>query len=362
MHDYPNIGALANADQVRTLVHHLLRSNDRAASADQPQYPLCIWGAPGIGKTALVQAIAQEAGYALVQIAPAQFEEMGDLLGMPAIEANRTVFRPPAWVPQAPGPGILLLDDFNRADDRILRGLMPLLQERQLLSWVLPPRWQILLTANPDDGSYSVTPLDPAIQSRMLHVQLIFDPPVWARWAASAGIDGRGLQFILQHADQLGEWSTSPRAWTQFFTQLPEIPDLQAALPLVYLLAQATLSPAAAEAFIAFVQTEQEDLLDPGEWLEVDRLGLAALTRLLGQPRQAQQAWAERLCGYLAQEKRSLPSNALRKLQELLAWEVLALDLRLGLLQQLQGLPNDLGKKVLQDPQVAQLWLAAALG
>ena len=40
-----------------------------------------------------------------------------------------TVFAPPAWVPTADGPGILLLDDVNRADDRILRGLMQLLAE-----------------------------------------------------------------------------------------------------------------------------------------------------------------------------------------------------------------------------------------
>ena len=33
----------------------------------------------------------------------------------------------PDWVPKDDGPGILLLDDVNRADDRMLRGIMQLL-------------------------------------------------------------------------------------------------------------------------------------------------------------------------------------------------------------------------------------------
>jgi len=47
-----------------------------------------------------------------------------------------TIYLPPDWVPKADesGPGILLLDDINRADDRILRGLMQLLQEFEMFS------------------------------------------------------------------------------------------------------------------------------------------------------------------------------------------------------------------------------------
>ena len=73
--------------------------------------PICIWGRHGIGKTEIVETYAREKGFQLRYIAPAQFEEMGDLTGMPAIENGRTVFRPPGWVPAETGPGILLIDD-----------------------------------------------------------------------------------------------------------------------------------------------------------------------------------------------------------------------------------------------------------
>jgi MoxR-like ATPase len=117
----------------------------------------------------------------------AQFEEMGDLHGIPTIrdptpdESNSddeyTVFAPPEWVPTAKGPGILLLDDINRADDRILRGIMQLLQN---FEWQLPEQWQIVATANPEGADYSVTPMDDAMLTRMLHFTLTFDAKAWA--------------------------------------------------------------------------------------------------------------------------------------------------------------------------------------
>ena len=76
-------------------------------------------------------------------------------MGMPSIKDptpqepcsgdEETIFIPPKWVPREPGPGILVIDDLNRADDRILRGMMQLLQNFELFaSWRLPPKWQIV--------------------------------------------------------------------------------------------------------------------------------------------------------------------------------------------------------------------------
>ena len=63
------------------------------------------------------------------------------------------------------GPGILLLDDINRADDRILRGCMQLLQNFELTSWKLPPKWQIVATANPEGETIQSHPwMEPCLQ------------------------------------------------------------------------------------------------------------------------------------------------------------------------------------------------------
>ena len=74
----------------------------------------------------MVQAFAEQEGWKLAYCAPAQFEEMGDLHGLPmrldpdgipGTGDETTVHMPPDWVPKEEGPGILLLDDINRADD-----------------------------------------------------------------------------------------------------------------------------------------------------------------------------------------------------------------------------------------------------
>ena len=136
---------------------------------------------------------------------------MGDLNGLPVLtDDGRTAFAPPAWVPAAVGPGILLIDDINRADDRILRGLMQLLSEFRLSSWALPSSWQIVATANPEGGEYSVTPMDDAIRSRMMHVTLAFDAAAWAAWAGRNGIDERGIDFVLAYPEIVSGRRTTP--------------------------------------------------------------------------------------------------------------------------------------------------------
>ena len=72
-----------------------------------------------MGKTHIVTDFARERNWKFAYCAPAQFEEMGDLHGMPVtmdpdpnvVGDERTVYLPPDWVPTEEGPGILLLDD-----------------------------------------------------------------------------------------------------------------------------------------------------------------------------------------------------------------------------------------------------------
>ena len=196
-YEYIYHGTKVKASALTDFILHLMEVNRKAESKGKRKTPLCIWGRHGIGKTEIVEALARKKDFHLAYIAPAQFEEMGDLIGMPIVKEGKTVFQPPQWVPQKKGPGILLIDDLNRADDRILRGLMQLLQYHRLVSWELPPEWQIICTANPDGGDYSVTPLDDAMLTRMMHVSLEFDVREWAKWAEKQFIDPRGINFVL---------------------------------------------------------------------------------------------------------------------------------------------------------------------
>ena len=272
-------GARLDAIALGSTLEHLFESNlkNETATGERPT-PICIWGEHGIGKTRTVQDFAKANGWKLAYCAPAQFEEMGDLHGLPmkvdpdpntiGEAGEMTVYLPPSWVPTEEGPGILLLDDLNRSDDRILRGTMQLLQEFEMFSWTLPNKWQIVATANPEGGDYSVTPMDDAMLTRMLHVTMVFDVKAWAAWAVRSGVDPRGIAFVLTYPEVITGKRTTARTLTQFFSQIQRIEDLKSEIELVSTLAAGALDDITVATFLSFVNDNLQELIHPEDILD----------------------------------------------------------------------------------------------
>ena len=110
---------------------------------------------------------------------------------------NRMSYCAPEWIADAKEGGILLLDDWNRADTRFIQAVMELIDRQTYISWTLPKDWHIMLTANPDNGDYMVNSVDSAQKTRYVTANLKFDVNVWAQWAEGAGIDTRCINFLL---------------------------------------------------------------------------------------------------------------------------------------------------------------------
>jgi hypothetical protein len=374
------LGAALPGDRMATFLERLFLTNLQKEEADGTRpTPVCIWGTHGQGKTEIAMNFARERGWKLAYCAPAQFEEMGDLHGLPfkvdpdpKVQGDeRTVYMPPDWVPSEEGPGLLIMDDINRADDRILRGVMQLLQHFEMFSWSMPKKWQILATANPDTGAYSVTPMDDAMLTRMLHVSLAFDAKAWATWALEVGVDKRGVDFVLTYPETVTGKRTTPRSLVQFFNQIADIKDLQESLDLVNVLAASTLDIETATAFTAFIQEslaklpstqeilgakDPKDFLDrikaiskPGEGKRVDLIA-TIVTRLLIE---------------LGRKDADLPKTSANNLISLLTSDVLPGDLKFSLHRDLAGLTKNkvpgarVADEVCKDQGVAKIVLNA---
>ena len=366
--DFIELGKKGNSKELRDILNHIFERNNILNDDGKRGTPICIWGTHGLGKTQIVRDYAINKGWKFSYIAPAQFEEMGDLHGMPnVIDPDEkisgdeyTVYSPPDWVPKDEGPGILLLDDINRADDRILRGCMQLLQNFELTSWKLPPKWQIVATANPEGGDYSVTPMDGAMLTRMLHTTLKFDAKIWAEWAVKSNVDSRGISFVLTYPELVNSERTTPRSLTQFFEQIQSIKDLKENLHLVEALALSSLDEVSVTSFIAFVNEELTQLIEPDEILDakdfqavktrledvsVDKIGSKRVDRL--------STICSRLYLKLISDNYQPTKNNTKNLIDFLLLDIIPNDLLMSLYMDLsKNAPDDV-KTMVKDKRLA---------
>ena len=363
--NYITYGATVNADLVRVFLKHLVTSSFNQQTESRPT-PACIWGMHGIGKTELVKEFANENGFEFIYIAPAQFEEMGDLVGMPQIkdinDKNSTHFVAPDWVPTKEGPGILLIDDINRADDRILRGIMQLLQNYELVSWTLPKDWMIISTANPDGGDYSVTTMDDAMLTRMVHISMEFDVKTWARWAEKKEIDPRGIAFVLNYPEIVTGQRTTPRSLVQFFQSINSISDLKKSLDLVKIIADGCLDKETSVAFINFINMDLDKLIAPEEILNTpDFKMISGRLKVLidGKTKRMDilSVVLTRLTNNLLYNKGELSNKQFDNLHKFIMLPFIPNDLRLSMAQDLVNSDRKDLKRLYAIPEIGKLIL-----
>ena len=76
-----------------------------------PSRPVFIWGAPGIGKSALVEQFAAEIGLPCVSLLGSQLAPE-DIIGIPQINGETSEFLPPKMIARKE-PYVLFLDELN---------------------------------------------------------------------------------------------------------------------------------------------------------------------------------------------------------------------------------------------------------
>ena len=363
--DYITYGATVKPGEVHSILDHLY-DNFLIKDSDKRPTPLCIWGMHGIGKTQIVKDFAADKGCGYAFLSSAQIEEVGDLIGFPMMEEKDgkkiTRYATPEWVPMEEGPGILLIDDFNRSDDRIIRALMNVLQNYEMVSWKIPDKWMIVLTANPDGGDYSVTSVDDAVLTRMIHVTMDFDVKDWARWAEKNNILPTGIEFVLSYPEVVTGGQTTPRTLVQFFESIKNIEDMHSKLPLILLLAKGSLDEYTAKAFTTYIDNVGQNLISPEEILfsfpvqttyykirdivNEDILRLDILSVIM-----------TRLTNYILFKTNKLDSAAIERLTGFLKFEFIPNDLRINMINELIKSNKEELKLLAGEPEIAELIL-----
>jgi len=347
-----------------------LRSDERFAT--------CIWGNAGLGKSAIVKQLCNKPivwngkeypGYKVHDVPIAQFEEMGDLHGMPArhvlmTKENghgpvsrwvpeetiagyqtdgwkmdhragvKTMYAPPDWVPSEPGPSILLLDDWNRASVRIIKGIMQLLQNYGMVSWKLPEGCNIILTGNPDEQDYLVTSIDSAILTRIRSITLKIDAKEWSVWAQGAGIDSRLISFCLRYPEMMiGNERTNPRTLSEFGRCVKKIPDLSSKENQIRfkMMAMSLLDEQTVSTMMVFMERDVEMIVEPEQILAGEDWIKGHMKKLMSGAEKRIDVLGvicDRLFAYIVQPTTHQDKKVIKNFQDFLTMEEIPEDLR----------------------------------
>jgi len=193
-----------------------LKTAIRAAVA--MKRPLMIWGQPGIGKSMVVQEVAQEHGRCIDFRAP--MHDTVDMMGLPSTENGRTVWNRPDFIP-TDGEGILFIDELPQASPAMQAALSQLILDRRCGSHKLGDGWSIVAAGNRQTDKCGTHRMLEHIKSRMIHVALDVDVNAWCQWAIANNIKPEVIGFIRFKSDALASFDPSkneraypcPRAW-----------------------------------------------------------------------------------------------------------------------------------------------------
>ena len=250
--------------------------------------PVMFHGAPGLGKSDLTRQLAGSPALVaaltagdtalqarlggrlpVVDIRAANFDRV-DLSGIPSVVAGRTVWNPPALLPDPAihGPvGILFLDELTNAPLSVQGSLLQLLLDRKLGEYVLPPGWRIVAAGNRQADRASANRLSTAASNRLAHIEIEADSADWTAWAGDNGLHAAVVAFIQFRPNLLHVMPTdnapafpSPRAWASVARALDAAGPGWAGL--AYDVARALVGEAAALELSGFVAC----------WTELPRL------------------------------------------------------------------------------------------
>ena len=185
----------------------------------QTRWPAFVWGPPGVGKSAVVRAVAQSLGMPLIDLR-ASLLDPTDLRGIPAIENGRAVWCPPSFLPGPDQPpGLLFLDEINAAPPLVQASLYQLVLDRRVGEYELPEGWRIVAAGNRAGDRAVVFRLSSALANRFVHLDFDVDFQDWRTWAVGRGIVPEVIAFLsLRPALLRAEGDDSvaqatPRTW-----------------------------------------------------------------------------------------------------------------------------------------------------
>lgn len=163
---------------------------------------------PGIGKSSIVHQIAAEFNLKVIDLRLSQCDPT-DLMGFPRVGEKRAGYVPMETfpiegdeLPINPATGekyagwLLFLDEANGASIAVQAASYKLILDRMVGIHHLHKNVAIVCAGNLESDNAIVNPMSTAMQSRLVHMEVVSDVQEFTDWASSQGVDHRISDYI----------------------------------------------------------------------------------------------------------------------------------------------------------------------
>ncbi len=215
-------------DYIKNTVHIYLKKGEQGEYVIPVvrQRPIFLLGAPGIGKTAVMEQIAQEMGIGLVAYSMTHHTRQS-ALGLPFIlhktyqgqefdvseytmsEIIASVYE--TMEESGIREGILFLDEINCVSETLAPAMLQFLQYKVFGRHQVPEGWVIVTAGNPPEYNKSVREFDVATLDRLRILQVEPDLRIWREYAREKRLHGAILNFLDLKKEFFYHMETTPR-------------------------------------------------------------------------------------------------------------------------------------------------------
>jgi hypothetical protein len=206
-----------------------------------------MWGAPGIGKSSVVNKVAKDNEMDVIDVRLSQLAPT-DIRGLPYVEEGAARFAPPSFLPQS-GRGILFLDEINLAPPAVQNVGMQLVLDRKVGDYTVPDGWFIIAAGNRVKDRAAVSQMPAPLTNRFIHFTVEADLNSWKEYALTSGVKEEIVSFLNFRPNLLHSFNKDAIAWPS-----PRSWDFASDLMKIGLPVDAAVGEGAAAEFNSFVK------------------------------------------------------------------------------------------------------------